>query len=136
MTLNCLIFLTKHMFIQRNPNVPRSEALQVARNFLCLHGPSDEKHDESYYQAACLFLMYKDDNELGMAGAEEAQQLADQLKELALQWSVFEEILTGFFLPAIDEKGEMCFYPVPQNEWDETGIDKERQLQYQNIKHD
>ena len=120
------------MFIQRNPDVPRAEALEAARDRLCLHGPADEKHDEMYYEAACLFLMNKDENELGMAGAEEAQQLTDQLKELALHWSFFQEIITGFFLPAIDEKGKICFYPVPENEWDETGIDKEYQLEHRN----
>jgi hypothetical protein len=122
------------MFIQRNPDASRAEALQTARNLLCLYGPSDEQHTERYHEAACLFLMYKDDNELGMAGAEEVQQLADQLKELALQWSIFQEITTGFFLPAIDEKGNMCFYPVPEHEWDETGISKDYQNQYKQIK--
>jgi hypothetical protein len=115
------------MFIQRNPEASRAEALQRARTLLCLYGPVEKDHDKRYLEAASLFLMYKDDNELGMAGTEEIRQLTDQLKELACQWSLFQEIITGFFLPAIDEKGKICIYPVPEQEWDATGIPKELQ---------
>jgi hypothetical protein len=115
MTLNRLIisffFPMPSLFIQRNPDMNREEALEQAREFLKEANPTSPNEDENfnlYLQAAGLFIMYgSDDNELGMAGAEEMHTLARKLKDLTLDALLVEMILDGTVLPDIDEAGEL-----------------------------
>ena len=99
------------LFIQRNPDMNREEALEQAREFLREANPTSPNEDENfnlYLQAAGLFIMYgSDDNELGMAGAEEIHALARKLKDLTIDALLVEMILDGTVLPDIDEAGEL-----------------------------
>jgi len=115
MTLNCLVtyffFLMPSLFIQRNPDMNREEALEQARKFLTDANPTSTNEDENfnlYLQAAGLFIMYgSEDNELGMAGAKEMYALAQKLRELTLDALLFETILDGTVLPDINEAGDL-----------------------------
>jgi hypothetical protein len=99
------------LFIQRNPDMNREKALEQARKFLADANPTSTNEDENfnlYLQAAGLFIMYgSDDNELGMAGAEEMYALAQKLRELTLDALLFETILDGTVIPDINEAGEL-----------------------------
>ena len=121
-------------FIQRDPSASRADALRDARLFLRSAIPGQDQNAQMYLQAAGIFLLFKDDNDLSMAGPEEIAQLAEQLEDLAVKHCIFEELLSGFFLPAVDDKGEICFYPVPDHEWDETGVPKDLQEEYRELK--
>lgn len=99
------------LFIQRNPDMNREEALTQARKFLADANPTSPDEDENfnlYLQAAGLFIMYgSNDNELGMAGAEEMYALAQKLRELTLDALLLETILDGTVLPDINESGNL-----------------------------
>jgi len=99
------------LFIHRNPNKDREEALQQAREFLADADPTSPNEDENfslYLQAAGLFIMYgSDDSELGLAGAEEMYTLAQRLRNLTLDTLLYETILNGTVLPNVDEDGEL-----------------------------
>jgi hypothetical protein len=99
------------LFIQRNPDMNREEALQQAREFLKEANPASANEDENFnlfLQAAGLFIMYgSTDNELGMAGAEEMYQLAHKLRELRFDALLCESILFGLVIPNLNENNEL-----------------------------
>jgi hypothetical protein len=99
------------LFIQRNPDMNREDALQQAREFLKEANPASSNEDENFnlfLQAAGLFIMYGSvDNELGMAGADEMHQLAHRLRELRFDALLCESILFGLVIPNLNEDGEL-----------------------------
>ena len=106
------------LFIQRHPDMNREDALKQARSFLADADPFSTDEDENlnlYLQAAGLFIMYgSDDNELGMAGANEMYALAQELRNLALSSLLFSTILGGKVLPNVDEEGELLVSVMEQ----------------------
>lgn len=137
MTLNCFnTFLDFQMalFVQRNPESSKAEALNQAREFLDQGMPFNDNEDKFFLQAAGLFLMFKDDNELSMAGAEEMIELAAQLEELSFQAAMYNGLKTGLFIPTLDENNKLSFLAIPPEEFEETGVSSVIQEQYQKVK--
>ena len=125
------------LFIQRDPNASRAEALQQAREFLLNADPISEDEDKNlnmYLSAAGLFLMYQEpDNDLGMAGAEEMYRLACRLKELVLDAAVLATIQKGICLPSVDEEGELIFTGVKPEDFDNAGVPSAVQKEYYKV---
>jgi len=124
----------KSLFLQRDSNASRAEALQQAREYLLNADPLSEDHDKNlnmYLAAAALFLMYQEpDNDLGMAGAEETYWLACRLKELVLGAAVLDTIQKGISLPSVDEEGELIFTKVEPEDFDNAGVPSAVQKEY------
>ncbi len=137
MTLNCstlFVLIQMPQFIQRDPNAKRSDALITARHLLKQAQPFNDNEDLYFLQAAGLFLMFQDDNELSMAGSEEMVMLAKQLEELSAQATMYDGIMTGLFIPVLDGDNNLCFKAILQEEFVETGVSAEVQSQYQELK--
>ena len=133
MTLNCLFLLPIQImpqFIQRDPTANRADALNTARDLLNEAESFNDDKNLYFLQAAGLFLMFQDDNELSMAGPEEMVALARQLEELSFQATMYAGILNGLFIPVIDEDNNLCFKGVPPEEFNETGVHEDIQAQY------
>ena len=134
MTLNCLTsfaLIQMSQFIQRDPTANRGDALNTARDFLNEAEPFNDDKDLYFLQAAGLFLMFQDDNELSMAGSEEMVALARQLEELSFQATMYAGIMNGLFIPVLDEDNNLCFKGVPVEEFNETGVHQDVQAQFQ-----
>ena len=123
------------LFIQRNPESSKAEALSQAREFFDQGMPYHDNEDKLFLQAAGLFLMFKDDNELSMAGAEEMIELAAQLEELSFQATMYNGVKSGLFIPTLNENNQLSFISVPQEEFEETGVPSVIQKQYQELKN-
>jgi hypothetical protein len=125
------------LFIQRDPNASRAEALQQAREFLLNADPISDDEDKNfnmYLSAAGLFLMYQEpDNDLGMAGADEMHWLACRLKQLVLDAAVLATIHKGICLPSVDEEGELIFTGVVPEDFDNAGVCPEVQKEYYRV---
>jgi hypothetical protein len=120
-------------FIQRDPNAKRADALIAARQLLDKGDPFNDNEELCFLQAAGLFLMFQDDNELSIAGSEEMTMLAKQLEELAFQATMYRGVMIGAFLPVLDGSNNLCFKAVAPEEFDETGVSLEIKAQYENL---
>ena len=137
MTLNCPFLLPiqpMSQFIQRDPNAKRADALNTARDFLNEAEPFDDDKNLYFLEAAGLFLMFQDDNELSMAGPEEMVALARQLEELSFQATMYSGIMNGLFIPVLDGDNNLCFKAVSSEEFNETGVSEEVQSQFRHLK--
>ena len=137
MTLNCPFLLPiqpMSQFIQRDPNAKRADALNTARDFLNEAEPFDDDKNLYFLEAAGLFLMFQDDNELSMAGPEEMVALARQLEELSFQATMYAGIMNGLFIPVLDGDNNLCFKAVSSEEFNETGVSEEVQSQFRHLK--
>ena len=121
-------------FIQRDPTANRADALNTARDFLNEAEPFNDDKNLYFLQAAGLFLMFQDDNELSMAGPEEMVALARQLEELSFQATMYSGIMNGLFIPVLDGDNNLCFKAVSSEEFNETGVSEEVQSQFRHLK--